>query len=114
PRCSPMDVEQLWAERVVVAAPIGIHCVQRTRSTGGYFEVKTDRLPTDETRLTRPAPQRPDLTPRRPLRRQAAQQSIEETWRRVISSRPAEACPCQGHRPVRRGESRSHGPWVTT
>jgi hypothetical protein len=35
-----MDVEQLWAERVVVAVPIGIHCMQGTRSRGRCFEVK--------------------------------------------------------------------------
>ena len=49
----------------------------------------------DQTRLTRPlAPQRPNLTPQRPLRRLAiSQHSIEETRLRVSSSRCAEACP---------------------
>src|SRR5262252_6565036 len=71
-----MDVEQLWAERVVVAGSVGIHCVQRTRASGRCFEVKTDRLPIGPNAAYKGlALQRANLTPRRPLRRLAVSAS---------------------------------------
>jgi hypothetical protein len=96
-----MDVEQLWAERVVVGARMdgAKDAIEWSMLRG---EKLIDFQP-DQTPLTSAlAPQRPNLTPRRPLRRLAvSQHGIEETRRRVISSRCAEAHPWQDHRPVR-------------
>src|SRR5947209_7259159 len=70
-----MDVEQLWAERVVVAGSVGIHCMQRTRSSGRCFEVKADRCHRTKRGLQGAGAERSNLTPRRPLRRLAVSAS---------------------------------------